>query len=158
MIRRYTITGTPAVLKNSKQIINIGGKPRLIPSTKARKAKENAVAELKVQHTGEPVDKPIAVKFTFYGAWKIGAGNVPDLSNLLELPQDAMQAAGVIADDRLIESLDGTIRVCMCSTCEHRLKYVKGPKAGQYKPDCGSVKFCPFERTEIEITGYSEKS
>lgn len=38
-------------------------------------------------------------------------GNLPDLSNLLELPQDALQKAGVIEDDQQICSLDLSRRV-----------------------------------------------
>ena len=148
---RYTIIGTPRILKNSKRIVHFGGSPRLIPSKLALKAEKGAVTQLCPQRRGTTWDGPIHVKFTFYGSWKSGGGNVPDLSNLVELPQDCLTKAGIITDDRIIESLDGTRRVCMCDTCDKRKKYVRGEKAGQYKADCEKVKQCTLERTEIEI-------
>ena len=37
--------------------------------------------------------------------------NLPDLSNLIELPQDCLQRAGIIDNDTQIVSLDGSRRV-----------------------------------------------
>lgn len=37
--------------------------------------------------------------------------NLPDLSNLIELPQDALEKAGIIENDSLIYSLDGSRRL-----------------------------------------------
>jgi Holliday junction resolvase RusA-like endonuclease len=36
---------------------------------------------------------------------------LPDLSNLIELPQDCLQAAGVLKNDGLVVSLDGSRRL-----------------------------------------------
>lgn len=37
--------------------------------------------------------------------------NIADLSNLIELPQDCLQAAEIIANDGQIDSLDGSERI-----------------------------------------------
>ena len=152
----YIITGQPVVLKNSKRIIKHRGRTKLVPSAKVMKAEKLAIWELKKHCDHQPLTGWLAVTFTFFGAWKANSGNLPDLSNLFEAPQDWMQKAGVIADDRQIVSLDYSRRVPMCDACEMRQKYVKGAKKGQFKPDCGAVKQCPFERTEIQIKEIKE--
>lgn len=58
---------------------------------------------------------PIRVQFTFYFSNFYTKKNqknkkLPDLSNLYELPQDAMQKASVIENDSQIESHDGSRR------------------------------------------------
>ena len=152
---KYKITGQPVVLKNNKRIVKMGKFTRLIPSKKVLKAEKLALLELNKQKVSTWRSK-LHVKFTFYGAWKDGNSNVPDLSNLYEAPQDWLQKSEIIEDDRLIESHDGSRRICMCPTCPKRLKYKRGERAGQYKEDCGAVKKCPFERTEIEIEKFEE--
>jgi Holliday junction resolvase RusA-like endonuclease len=154
----YKISGQPVVLKNSKRIIAVGGHPRLIPSKKVLRREKTALLELSTQRAGITWSGPLHVRMLFYGAWKDGNSNVPDLSNLCEAPQDWLQKVKIIEDDRQIESLDGTRRICMCDTCPKRTRYVRGDKAGQYKPDCGKVKLCPFERVEITISKYDERS
>ena len=154
---KYTIIGTPRILKNSKRIVHFGGSPRLIPSKLALKAEKGAIQQLCPQRRGITWECPIHVKFTYYGAWSsANPGNIPDLSNLAELPADSLTKAGVISDDRIIESLDGSRRVRMCDTCDRRGKYVRGEKKGQYKDDCGAKRSCAYERTEIEIREYLE--
>jgi len=156
---KYIIAGPPVVLKNNKRIVRIGKGSRLISSKKVLKAESGALISLKNQKIEKKMKTltcPLHFKMTFFGAWKVGAGNLPDLSNLCEAPQDWLQKAEVIADDRQIESLDGTRRVCMCSSCHMRKRYVRGAKAGQMKEDCEAVKKCPFERVEIEIEEYRE--
>ena len=62
-----------------------------------------------------PIDYPIHVKFTFmfkdyYTKHGVMSKKLPDLSNLYELPQDALQRAGIIENDVLIFSHDGSRR------------------------------------------------
>ena len=156
---KYTIIGTPRILKNSKQISRNWktGRSFIRKSDNAEKAQKGAIQQLCPQRRGTTWDCPIHVKFTYYGAWSsTNPGNIPDLSNLAELPADSLTKAGVISDDRIIESLDGSRRVRMCDTCDRRGKYVRGDKAGQYKDDCGAKRSCAYERTEIEIREYLE--
>lgn len=74
------------------------------------------------QEITEPLTGPIWVIMHFYfttdryyikqskrkedANGKIRSRKLPDLSNLYELPQDCLQAAGIILDDNLIESHD----------------------------------------------------
>ena len=63
-----------------------------------------------------PIGFPIHIKMIFFMDNfynKSGSVNkkMPDLSNLYELPQDSLQKAGVIEDDRLVYSHDGSRRL-----------------------------------------------
>ena len=150
---KYIISGHPVILKNNKDIARNRktGVPFIKSSERVDAYKPMALLELKQQRQRMVMD-PINVKMLFYGAWKRGNGDVPDLSNLYQMPEDLLEQAGIIRNDRLIESHDGSRRVYMCDSCHRRPKYVKGPKAGQYKSDCGAVRSCQYERIEIEIT------
>ena len=148
------IPGVPVVLKNSKQIIRNPktGKPLLVPSTQAKKSLRVAGLHLQSQwRSRPPIKGPVHLVITSFGPWKRSSLTLPDASNLYQLPEDALQAAGVLADDRQVESHDGSRRVCMCDTCDDRPLYKAGPKRGQWKPDCGAVKKCPYPRVEIVI-------
>ena len=64
------------------------------------------------------IDYPIHVKFLFHFPKEVYytkkgpiSKNLPDLSNLIELPQDALQDANIIDDDHYIHSLDGSRRL-----------------------------------------------
>lgn len=60
-----------------------------------------------------PITEPISVSFIFhYKKNKNGkpTKQVADLSNLIQGPEDALQKAGVILNDKQIESFDGTRR------------------------------------------------
>ena len=155
---KYIIKGTPVILKNGKQISRNRktGKTFLRSSDRVQKQKAGAIVQFQFQHKGDPVECQVAVKMTFYGAWKRGGGNVPDLSNLYQFYEDTMESAGVIVNDSQIESHDGSRRVYMCDHCLKSGFYERGPKKGQKKPDCGAVKKCPYERVEIELTEYED--
>lgn len=59
-----------------------------------------------------PLPPPYHVTFTFvFGKDRSRELKLCDLSNLIELPQDALQSAGIIENDRFIQSLDGTRKV-----------------------------------------------
>lgn len=67
----------------------------------------------------KPIDYPIHVKFLFHFPKEVYytkkgpiSKNLPDLSNLIELPQDALQDANIIDDDHYIHSLDFSRRIC----------------------------------------------
>jgi Holliday junction resolvase RusA-like endonuclease len=147
------INGRPKILKNNKQILKTrDGRPFIASSTRVQKAMKAAIEYLKLQwgHR-KPINIPVSLQIMSYGAWKSDSGNIPDASNLYEFPQDALEAAGIIKDDRLVEHHDGSRRIPMCATCHKRGTFSRGPNKGQRKPDCGQVKLCPYERTEIFI-------
>jgi hypothetical protein len=100
----------------------------------------------------EPIIDLVSIKLTFYGAWHRRSENIPDLSNLYEMPQDLLQEAGVLLNDRQIESHDGSRRVCLCDlACPEKEVYKVGPKKGLCHDSCGKMKQCQYARTEIEI-------
>lgn len=60
-----------------------------------------------------PINVPVHAKFIFhmntlFTKKKMLAKNGPDLSNLYQLPEDVMQAVGIIENDNLIFSHDGS--------------------------------------------------
>jgi len=152
-----TIPGRPVVLKNSKQLIIVNGR-RIIKSSPAAEAYQHkAIAEVcRIWGNRAPITSPVNAAIRSYGAWKRTAGNLPDAANLYQMPEDILETAGVLENDRQIESHDGSARVCLCDTCERRPLYKAGPKRGQRKENCGAVKRCPLERVEIVLTTLEE--
>lgn len=157
----YTIVipGQPVVLKNGKRMVTNKHTGKIMPikSKKVERYYKSSIPVIKQQVKAPVIDYPVHLELIFYGAWKSRGGNVPDLSNLYEAVQDLFTKCGVYVDDRLVESHDGSRRVCLCDNCPRRKKYVKGPKAGQYKADCGAVKKCPFERVVAIIRKYDKE-
>jgi Holliday junction resolvase RusA-like endonuclease len=97
------------------------GKPFLGKSNELMGAENKLVDLLRLKIMREPqfktISKPIWCVFLFYfpekdfvvknGARKgLLSGRLPDLSNLIELPADALQKSRVIENDNLICSLD----------------------------------------------------
>jgi len=159
MIAKFVIYGSPAVLKNNKQIVMLGKRPMLIPSKKARAYEKMALPIFKkIWGDREPINKRIHLKFTFYVACREDSKNSPDLSNLYEMPQDLMTKAGIIEDDRLVCSHDGSRIIKMCSLrCPARSIIKSGKRKGELKDSCGAVKKCPYERTDIEVYSFDEQ-
>lgn len=69
------------------------------------------------QRIDEPIDCDLQAKFTFFFPETVyftkkgtRSMTLPDLSNLYELPQDIMQKVGIIKNDTLICSHDGSRR------------------------------------------------
>jgi Holliday junction resolvase RusA-like endonuclease len=167
LLAELTITGHPAVLKNSKNVVPIPAKgskkcrlcglqkTRNIPITnkKAKQAQIDAECQMRRQWMGaRTIDVFVRAEFTFFGAWKRDNNNYPDTSNLYELPQDAMQSAEIITDDRLIDNHDGSRRIFLCDLpCPRREVLKSGPRKGELKDNCGQVKKCPFEKTIIRL-------
>ncbi|MBD3174332.1 MAG: hypothetical protein GF320_04075 [Armatimonadia bacterium] len=159
MIHTFTIPGKPVVLKNSKQIVIAGGR-RIIKSSPRVEAYQHQAIALLAAQWREPDGRPrppitgtVGLRVTAYLAGHVGGGNVPDVSNLYQMPEDLLQHAGVIEDDRQVEHHDGSRRVMLCDgPCPRRPPYKAGPKKGRLKPSCGAVKKCPFERLELELT------
>ena len=150
---RLTIPGVPVVLKNSRRIVTnkYTGKKILKLSKRAEVYKEVAVLLLRTTWAWRPITGPVNLAIVSFGPWKRASDNIPDASNLYQMPEDCLEAAGVIANDRQVESHDGSRRVCMCDACFERSLYKSGPKKDACKPDCGAVKKCPFPRVEIVI-------
>ena len=156
VIATIVIPGRPVVLKNSKEIcFNKKTKKRFVKSNdRVEEYSKAAILHVRSQWRGRPtITEPVGLRITSKLAASHDSGNLPDSSNIYQCPEDLLQAAGVIEDDRLVEHHDGSRRICMCDgPCPLKPVYKSGPKKGQPKPNCGAVKKCPFERLEIEIS------
>jgi Holliday junction resolvase RusA-like endonuclease len=122
---RLVVLGEPAVLKNSKQIINLPGRrPMLVSSSQAEKYLKSAAQQLRAQWFAlfcQPI--PLDVQLNASIVSYLGSHRRTDASNLYEAPQDALKAcgpkckpgcprhAGVITDDYQIASHDGSRRL-----------------------------------------------
>ena len=105
---KFVILGNPPIKKNSRDIVRNARTGRMYPikSKGLEGAEEDALYQL-----GQQIFKgfsqymhPIRVKFLFYRKDR----RKVDLSNLYEFPQDVLQSAGIIENDALIESHDGS--------------------------------------------------
>lgn len=146
------ICGNPVVLKNSKRIMVTKRRRFVMSSKKVEAYRPQALLQLWKQWGHHPpITAPINLIIRTFGAWKRASENLPDASNLYQMPEDLLQSAGIILDDRQVESHDGSERICLCDTCEERPVYKSGPRKGKRWPDCGAVKKCKQPRVEITI-------
>lgn len=104
--QRFVIYGNPVIKKNSRTIRkNFKTGARFIGKSFKLEAEETRVhLELLQQKAQETITEPCSVQFKFY----CGTQHKRDLSNLYQLYEDCLQSSGVIADDSLIESHDGS--------------------------------------------------
>ena len=108
---KYTISGPPVIKKNSRQIQKNfrTGKPFIGKNDRLKNAEKHAVMELISQRNARgasSISSFVNAKFSFYLPTK----RLPDLSNLYQLGEDAMQKAGILEDDKLIAGHDGSRR------------------------------------------------
>lgn len=107
--------------KNSRPVYSRGGRPFIGKSDLLRTAEEHLVGALKDRLPdlkGEMIKGSIHCTFVFgiekgqyYTKKGIRSMKLPDLSNLIQLPEDALQKAGIIENDTNILSLDGSRRI-----------------------------------------------
>ncbi|MBL0233219.1 MAG: RusA family crossover junction endodeoxyribonuclease [Chitinophagaceae bacterium] len=119
----YTEVASHVSKKNNRDIFINKKTGRMFPSksTKLRDMEHYLTRQLineKLRSSLKTIDHPIEIKFTFLfpnDHYFTKKGNInkkiPDLSNLYELPQDCLQKAGVIENDTLIHSHDGSRRL-----------------------------------------------
>lgn len=91
------IPGRPPSKKNTKKFF----RGRVIYSKQFREWEKIALTILKPE---KMIDEAINAKFTFHFKNRQAEA---DVSNLIEAPQDALQKANVISDDRLIHVVIG---------------------------------------------------
>lgn len=105
---RFTIPGDPMTKKNHRPIFRAGSRPFIGKSQSLRDAEDfiywRLVAQKKDQNILGSIGIPVQITFLFYRKTRRRC----DLSNLYELPQDQLVASGILADDALIESHDGS--------------------------------------------------
>jgi Holliday junction resolvase RusA-like endonuclease len=123
------------IKKNSKQIFRnkSTGRPFIASNSKAQALMNILNAELlkaKMMSKCGLIDYDVNVSFQFYFPAKFyytkqnkRSSKVGDLSNLVEAPQDALQKVGILQNDSLICSLDGSFRAAIDSDV-HKLKII----------------------------------
>lgn len=115
---KFTILGRPITKSNSPRIgRSRTGKPFVMPSKQLERWQESAVLQLQAQHgpaarasqwhlgsKGQPCVVQVQAKALFYRPVD-GPG---DLDNYEKAAGDALQKAGIVENDRLIRSWDGS--------------------------------------------------
>lgn len=110
------------IKKNSRQIMfnKRTNRPFLGKNNRARQFEDHLIAQMIKAKLDfklfEPISSPIQACFRFYFSdfyTKQGKqrATLPDMSNLYQGPEDALQAAGVITNDTIIENHDGSRRL-----------------------------------------------
>ena len=101
---RFTIPLQPITKKNSQQIFQVNGKPKIAPSKKFKEYERDAEPYLPA--CGGKISRPCEVVGLFY----MKTRRKVDLTNLLEALDDVLVAHDVLEDDnsRIIVSHDGS--------------------------------------------------
>lgn len=102
MVTRFTVPVAPVTKKNHGQIINAGGRPRVIPSKQYRDYERAAGAHCPPLG----IDYPVNVKTVFY----MKTRRRVDIANLISAAHDLLVYAGTLTDDNntIIISVDGS--------------------------------------------------
>jgi Holliday junction resolvase RusA-like endonuclease len=104
---RLVIAGAPRTKGNSRVFFSVKGRPVFAPSKQYQKwiARARYFIEMEKTRLGlkEPISAPVQVRAVFYRDRACG-----DLDNYQKGLGDALQRYGVIENDRLIESWDGS--------------------------------------------------
>jgi len=101
----FTIEGAPRTKKNSQRIARVKGRPIVLQSRQHDAWAQGAILQLRSQwrRCDWAVDFAVNLRAHVYRDRAVG-----DLLNYLAAVSDALEAAGVVANDRLIVSLDGS--------------------------------------------------
>lgn len=104
MTKIYVIPIVPITKKNSQRIVNVKGRPIIIPS-KAYKDYEKACKPY-LTHSEEPINYPVNVECVY----SMPTRRKVDLVNLEEATLDVLVKYGVLADDnsRIVVGMDGS--------------------------------------------------
>ena len=97
------IFGPPRTKKNSGRIVRAGKRLRLLPSAAQVSWAKSAIFQLRAQWRQAAIAKPVSVRAMFFRERNVG-----DLVNFLQAAADALEHAGVVVNDRLIVSWDGS--------------------------------------------------
>ena len=184
LIARFVVNVVPPSKKNSERIVMIGRRPSLRASKQYELATAAAVPQLVEQwhccygvfSRAGPFSGLVHMKCIFHVLHRSDSKNAPDLHNLYHAPADWLEppkwnkaetaittpGAGVIANDRLIRSHDGSRIVFECDGCPDRrsgcnyrfvtrLKKDGSPWMRKGKPVRDKYQVCPRGRIEIEL-------
>lgn len=101
---KLTIYGQPITKKNSQQIIMAGKRPCIIQSKAYRQYAKLAKEQIALLGACKPFYTPIQVTCLYY----LATIRTPDLCNLMASTHDILEDAGIILNDELIKSVDGS--------------------------------------------------
>lgn len=107
----FVVAGVPVVKKNGKQVVRNRrtGRVLVISNQKVRSWSDEAVEAFRSQWGGLP-PLPAEIELNAAIVTYCGPRQSPDASNLYEAPQDALQRAGVLANDYWIRTHNGSDR------------------------------------------------
>jgi len=114
LLYRVEIPGRVAIKKNGQTRRFSPKAKRMVPCPNEKYIYWESVAatfmarEKRKFDTEFPMNFPLHLKMTFFLS---NHQSEPDLSNCYEGPQDALKRAGVIVDDKLVRSHDGSRKV-----------------------------------------------
>ncbi len=101
---RVVIEGKPATKKTGQRIIRVKGQPRIIPAHNSLQWERAAVLTLQARKRQPTITVPVQVQALFYRR----TNTTGDLHGYMQALADALEKAGVIENDRLICSWDGS--------------------------------------------------
>jgi len=94
-----TIPGRVGILKNGKSIFWKNGRMIVIPKPQYKEWEQKAILECRNQFRGQTIEVPVEMQAQFYFA---NHQHEVDCSNAAQGPEDVLQKAGVLKDDKLI--------------------------------------------------------
>lgn len=100
---RIVLEGAPRTKKNSSRIVRMGRRARLLPSAAFRAYQEACLWQLRDWSARPPIDGWVGCAAIFYRDRDVG-----DLNNYTAALADILEKAGVLVNDRLIRSWDGS--------------------------------------------------
>jgi len=101
---KTTIVGNPATKKTSNRIFRVRGRIVVAPSAANAIWARSAIPQLKTCWNRPPLTLPVQVAARFFRR----DNRRVDLVNLMQAVADALEHAGVVVNDRLIVSWDGS--------------------------------------------------
>ena len=101
---RATVHGAPRTKKTSNRIVRVRGRSLVLPSKANQDWSGPAVLQLRAQMKGRPaIATPVNCRALFYRDARRG-----DAVGYYQALADALEAAGVVVNDVLIETWDGS--------------------------------------------------
>lgn len=100
---RFVVFGPPRTKKTSNRIVRAGRRRYVLPSAPHQRWFCAALPQLKAQWRRQPLSVPVGVRALFFRERAAG-----DLCNYMQALADALERAGIVRNDRLIASWDGS--------------------------------------------------
>lgn len=100
----FEITGAPITKKNSRRRLRFGSFVKDVPSAAYIEWRDNAALQVWAwRRDAGPISNEVSVRAVVYGQRNVG-----DLVNYLQAVGDMLEEIGLVDNDRLIKSWDGS--------------------------------------------------